>query len=214
MRKPLQMLVENADFTDPIRHCTFTDDHWQFFESLLAILEVMHHLRCLCIFGVYNLFQKLMLVTKFFEQHNRPLLHEVLPMFDKLDDAFTELIKDTSIHDVVRYLVSCGFSLLDKYYGKTDEGALYRAALREFFLELSQLIAHWVCSQLFIQTSRKITLFVENGHRSGSKRRSRSFGIFGSSIINLQTTHALLRLVLPCRPNQIKRRKRRKLWYG
>jgi hypothetical protein len=72
-----------------------------------------------------------MLVTKFFEQNGQPLLHEVLPMFDKLDDAFTDMVKDFTMNSVVRYLVSCGFSLLDKYYGKMDEGALYCAALCE-----------------------------------------------------------------------------------
>jgi hypothetical protein len=56
MRKPLEMLVDSVDPTDPIANCSFTDEQWEFFESLLAVLEVglnSNHLsivgqRCFC----------------------------------------------------------------------------------------------------------------------------------------------------------------------
>jgi hypothetical protein len=151
-----------------------------------------------------------MLVTKFFEQNGRPLLHEVLPMFDKLDDAFTEMVKDFTMNSVVRYLVSCGFSLLDKYYGKTDEGVLYRAALCECQIESHSIYLSLPFFQFSIQILR-ITLSVEIGCRIGLIRQLRSSVTYGSSIIGQQMSLMHLHPLWYCL-NQRGRRRNGKKW--
>jgi hypothetical protein len=103
------------------------------------------------------------LVTKRFEEKNTPRLHEVIPVFDILDDELTIFINNgqvrrgsekpvkerktvdpltgeeefPSYHPIVRFMASRALAPLDKYYSLTDESIFYRAAIRTLTSSLS-----------------------------------------------------------------------------
>ncbi|TDL13925.1 hypothetical protein BD410DRAFT_686493, partial [Rickenella mellea] len=57
------------------------------------------------------------------------LLHEVIPVIDKLTDVLDAANEDTNLFPVVRAAMKRGRKVLDKYYAKTDESILYRCAM-------------------------------------------------------------------------------------
>jgi hypothetical protein len=113
MKVQLQRLVEKAKPSEPIRKCNLSNKDWTFFKSMKEVL---------------NLFTEAMAT---FEDTSRPLIHEFLPMFDKMDDLLMEVVQnvDGTVHPVVVWLATHVFALFDKYYSFTDNSEFYRATL-------------------------------------------------------------------------------------
>lgn len=62
-------------------------------------------------------------------QSNRPLLHEVIPVIDKLYSMLKKASKNTDLDPVVRAAARRGRVMLNKYYSATDDSIMYRAAM-------------------------------------------------------------------------------------
>ena len=60
-----------------------------------------------------------------------PLLHEVIPLFDVITRALDEHIADGTLPPVVRVAAARGSTMLNKYYGLTDDSIIYRVAMRK-----------------------------------------------------------------------------------
>ena len=67
-------------------------------------------------------------------QSSRPLLHEVLPLFNILEHMLQKKANDTSLKAPVRAAAAQGVAVLRKYYGKTDDSVLYRCAHRTLLI--------------------------------------------------------------------------------
>jgi hypothetical protein len=88
------------------------------------------------------------MATHEFEYTNRPIIWQVLPAFDILDDGLMRIIDNGQVqrngkiikhanpefkpyHDTIRYLAIQGLAPLNKYYSATDEAVFARGGLGE-----------------------------------------------------------------------------------
>jgi hypothetical protein len=68
-------------------------------------------------------------ITEIISQSNIPLIHEVIPLIDMVQNMVDNIREDKKIHPVVRSAVQCASKVVDKYYSKTDEAEIYRVAM-------------------------------------------------------------------------------------
>jgi hypothetical protein len=61
-----------------------------------------------------------------------PRIHEVIPFMDSLFDALEDFASDESLFPAVRMAAVRGRTVLQKYYGKTDDSIIYRIAMSRF----------------------------------------------------------------------------------
>ncbi|RDX54382.1 hypothetical protein OH76DRAFT_1341398, partial [Lentinus brumalis] len=87
---------------------------WQMLEQLAPILS--HFLNA----------------TERMSVSKQPLLHNVILIINILEAMLKKAANDTNLHPLVRYGVTLGRDVLNKYYSKTDESIMYRCAIHEF----------------------------------------------------------------------------------
>ncbi|THU79983.1 hypothetical protein K435DRAFT_558703, partial [Dendrothele bispora CBS 962.96] len=88
-----------------------SDVEWTILEELEPVLEVFLNR------------------TKQFSQSGVPLLHEVIPAIDKLTEVLGKVRDNDELNSAVRFAVTKGITMLNKYYGKTDYSDVYRVAM-------------------------------------------------------------------------------------
>lgn len=71
---------------------------------------------------------------------NIPLLHEVIPYIDILNNLLEKAMVDRTLHVTVRSAAAQGFRVLNKYYAKSDDSIMYRIAMSALFLFSSYFI--------------------------------------------------------------------------
>ena len=82
--------------------------------------------------------QVFLIATKQISQSKTPLVHEVIPIFDVINRALDEHIDDTTLPAAVRMAAARGRTMLNKYYGLTDDSIIYRIAMcTTFYREYS-----------------------------------------------------------------------------
>jgi len=62
-------------------------------------------------------------------QSKTPLLHHVIPVFDIITRALDDHYGDLTLSPAVHMAALCGRTMLDKYYGLTDDSIVYRVAM-------------------------------------------------------------------------------------
>ena len=65
-------------------------------------------------------------------QSKTPLLHHVIPLFDIITRALDDHYNDLTLPPTVRMAALRGRTMLDKYYGLTDDSVVYRVAMRKY----------------------------------------------------------------------------------
>ena len=77
--------------------------------------------------------------------NHTPLLHQVIPLFDIITHKLDEFVDNEKLHPAVRTAAARGRTMLNKYYGLSDESIMYRIAMRK-------LIVHhfWHCEATLI----------------------------------------------------------------
>ena len=58
-----------------------------------------------------------------------PLLYEVIPVIDILNEKLEDAAENTSLLPSVRAGAMKGLAVLNKYYSKTDESIMYQIAM-------------------------------------------------------------------------------------
>jgi hypothetical protein len=69
--------------------------------------------------------------TKDISQSRTPLVHEVIPIFDLISHILDGCVADGSLPSAVRVAAARGRTMLNKYYGLTDDSIVYRIAMRK-----------------------------------------------------------------------------------
>jgi hypothetical protein len=72
-----------------------------------------------------------LIATKQISQSKNPLVHEVIPIFDIISRALDDHIGDVTLPPAVRVAAVRGRTMLNKYYGLTDDSIVYRIAMRK-----------------------------------------------------------------------------------
>jgi hypothetical protein len=62
-------------------------------------------------------------------QSKTPLVHEVVPIFDIITRALDEHLDDTTLPAAVHMAATRGRTMLNIYYGLTDDSIVYRIAM-------------------------------------------------------------------------------------
>lgn len=62
------------------------------------------------------------------------MLHDIIPAIDKLTAFLDKIASDITLPLGVRAAALNGVKILNKYYAKTDESIMYRAAMSTFYL--------------------------------------------------------------------------------
>lgn len=68
------------------------------------------------------------------------MVYQVIPIIDKFNGLFTDMIWNDKLHLSVRHAAKMGSKVLDKYYTLTDESKVYRTCMRTFYCPLLLLI--------------------------------------------------------------------------
>jgi hypothetical protein len=63
------------------------------------------------------------------QTNKRPMLHNVIRLMDLLNDQLESFVLNVDNSLVLRHGAAKALTVLDKYYAKTDESVLYRAAM-------------------------------------------------------------------------------------
>lgn len=58
-----------------------------------------------------------------------PMIHEVIPIMDLLNNRLEVFFNDTSLPGVVRQGIQRAIIVLDKYYALTDESIMWKTAM-------------------------------------------------------------------------------------
>jgi hypothetical protein len=109
-----------------------TDDEWSLLEDLEIVLEVITLFSSTFTLHTHRLISQLFLNrTLEFSKAGVPLIHKVIPSIDSLTDALSDVRDNQEVNCAVRFAVTKGITMLNKYYSKTDESAIYRVAMSE-----------------------------------------------------------------------------------
>ncbi|KAF4610855.1 hypothetical protein D9613_006637 [Agrocybe pediades] len=115
LEEALKVLVVKTEFNKPrgVRLARFrlSAEEWSLLRNLSPLLEVFS------------------LATKRISQSRIPLLHEVIPIFDKITEALDDFIDDVERPACVRHAALRELLMLNKYYALTDDSVVYRIAM-------------------------------------------------------------------------------------
>jgi hypothetical protein len=72
-------------------------------------------------------------LTNRFSQAEVPLVHEVIPMLERLEHMMVEVSRDTELSAIVRVAALAALQVIGKYYALTDDNEVYRIAISTSF---------------------------------------------------------------------------------
>jgi len=72
-------------------------------------------------------------VTKRISVNTTPLLHDVIPLFDIIMHKLDTFVDDETLHPAVRIAAARGRTMMNKYYGLSDDSIMYRITMHLFF---------------------------------------------------------------------------------
>lgn len=78
-------------------------------------------------------YQVFLFATKQISKSTTPLVHDVIQIFDIITQALDEYVADPSLPAAIRLAAARGRTMLNKYYGLTDDSIIYRIAMRKLF---------------------------------------------------------------------------------
>ncbi|THU83150.1 hypothetical protein K435DRAFT_690115, partial [Dendrothele bispora CBS 962.96] len=106
-----QQRLSGRNKPNPLTKFKLTKTEWEFIRALKKLVE------------------PLAAATTALETNKRPLLHEVIPIMDGINQYLTQIANDTMNLPVIWDSACRGLVIADKYYAKTDDSAMYRAAM-------------------------------------------------------------------------------------
>lgn len=109
---------------------TLTDREWKLLEEMKGVLMVCFVLvRILLTFLTCRQCQLFSRITKHVSQASVVLVHQVIPMIDCLNHDLEGIVDRYSTPLAIRHGAKNALKILDKYYSKTDDSEIYRAAM-------------------------------------------------------------------------------------
>lgn len=69
--------------------------------------------------------------TKLFSAKEIPLIHQVIPMIEKLEMMLKKVRDDTDKPPILRVAAIASLEVVGKYYARTDDTEVYRIAMSE-----------------------------------------------------------------------------------
>lgn len=83
-------------------------------------------------------------VTRLFSQAEVPLVHQVIPMLEKLEHQLQFTLDHAEAPNVIRIAAQAGLMMVGKYYALTDDNEVYRIAMGEPFSlkQVALLLTH------------------------------------------------------------------------
>ncbi|KAG2335249.1 hypothetical protein BDR05DRAFT_898746, partial [Suillus weaverae] len=88
-----------------------TKTQWKLAKQLIPVLEIFDDL------------------TNRFSQAEVPLVHEVIPMLERLEHMMVKVSHDTELSAIVRVAALAALQVIGKYYALTDDNEVYRIAI-------------------------------------------------------------------------------------
>ncbi|KAJ7060829.1 hypothetical protein C8F01DRAFT_988053, partial [Mycena amicta] len=117
----LACLAAHNKFETPVKQMTGVDSgltqyaltaaQWQLAKQLAEALEIFED------------------ITKLFSRAEVPLVYEVIPMLESLEDQLTNMRGDVTLPNVIRIAAMAGLLVVGKYYALTDDTEVYRIAI-------------------------------------------------------------------------------------
>ena len=114
-----------------LRRFIVTKDEWVILKDLHRLLDV-RAIFAVCFARKLTVpFQPFLFATNQISSNRHALIQDVIPFIDILTDHVEKYKADTTKSRVVRAAAARGRIILDRYYSRTDEVAIYRVAMRE-----------------------------------------------------------------------------------
>ncbi|KAF8151169.1 hypothetical protein K438DRAFT_1623955, partial [Mycena galopus ATCC 62051] len=115
----LACLAAHVAFETPVKQLTsdglseyaLTPEQWKLAKQLCEVLIIFED------------------ITKLFSRAEVPLIYEVIPMLEDLEDQLTNMSIDASLPTVIRIASIAALIVVGKYYALTDDTEVYRIAM-------------------------------------------------------------------------------------
>ncbi|KAJ6555813.1 hypothetical protein B0H19DRAFT_862980, partial [Mycena capillaripes] len=115
----LACLAAHVQFEIPVKQLTsdgleeyaLTPAQWELAKQLCEVLEIFED------------------ITRLFSQAEVPLVYEVIPMLECLEDKLTNVRNTASLPAVIRVAAIAALKVVGKYYALTDDCEVYRIAI-------------------------------------------------------------------------------------
>ncbi|KIM76688.1 hypothetical protein PILCRDRAFT_91482 [Piloderma croceum F 1598] len=112
----VQILRVHASKSAHLKRFQLSKTEWDLLDKLFPLLEVF------------------LIATKQISQSKTPLVHEVIPIFNIITQALNEHLEDLTLLPAICVAAAQGHTMLNKYYGLTDDSIIYRIAMRQCFI--------------------------------------------------------------------------------
>jgi hypothetical protein len=96
-------------------------------------------------------------------QSSVPLIHQVIPLFDGITRALDDYAGNVDYAPAVRMAAVRGHTMLNKYYGLTDDSVVYRIAMCMSHITISHFIICLLVDYLVLHPRYKSTYFQKAG---------------------------------------------------
>ena len=96
-------------------------------------------------------------------QSSVPLIHQVIPLFDGITRALDDYAGNVDYAPAVRMAAVRGRTMLNKYYGLTDDSVVYRIAMCMSHITISHFIICLLVDYLVLHPRYKSTYFQKAG---------------------------------------------------
>jgi len=91
-----------------------------------------------------------------------PLLHHVIPLFDIITRKLDQFVDDGKLHPAIRTAAARGRTMMNKYYGLSDDSVMYRVAMCKFIVWFI-VICRFLINVLVLHPKYKSSYFVKAG---------------------------------------------------
>ena len=116
-----------------LRRFIVLKDEWVILKDLHRLLDVCDTYSVCFARDLTAALQPFLFATNQISSNRHALIQDVIPFIDVLTDHVEKFKADTSNSPVVRAAASRGRIILDRYYSRTDEVAIYHVAMRTCF---------------------------------------------------------------------------------
>ena len=143
------------------------DNEWELLKQLHSLLDMSSLMAC-CMFADMIMIAFCVCYEWVIEEQH-PANSWVIPFMDSLFDALKDYVSDKTLFPAVHMAAVQGCSVMQKYYGKTDDSIIYHIAMSPFLCVVAfpSLILYILPFQSYIPHTRLSIFIIESGPKNG-----------------------------------------------
>ena len=110
----------------------------------------------------YRNAQVFLSATKRIFTNQIPLLHHIIPLFDIITQKLDQFVDDKKLHPAICTAAAQGHTMMNKYYGLSDNSVMYRVVMHKFIVWFI-VICNFLINFLVLHPKHKSSYFIKAG---------------------------------------------------